>query len=566
MGILRTDKISGLETPTPVTGSVLFDGTNDDLQIADSNDFTFAKNDFTIEFWRYKQATAVDTYVAKYGSGNSTRTFWFGQGSGGEEQFYWYSGSSGYNIDGGAFPINTWAHLAAVRYNGTMTLYVDGVEVASTTSNVDVSLNDTTESLRVGGEDTGTYDYQGYISNLRILNGTALYTSNFTPPVHELEVIKDTVLLCCNNPDSAAAASYAGIGTSKTITVNGDAAASTFSPGLTRDFTSGTEFRGVTTFDTQGYFVPPSGTTTDRDRTGGRGVIKGADNAISYISISSQGNSKDFGDLTVQATNTSACASSTRGLFSAGYNDPLYHKIIDYVTIATTGDATSFGEITTGQSFVYGMGGCSSSTRGLFGGGFSGNSPDALSGVAAITYVTIASLGNSQSFGDLTVGVRYPSATSSPIRGVFGGGRNTPDGNVNVISYVTIATTGDATDFGDLSYKPYSQASTGSSTRGMTMGGFNPAGDAAFDNIDYITIATTGNTQDFGNLTVARGGHAATSNAVRGAFAGGNTVPSNVNHIDYVTIASTGDALDFGDLTSSSGSNSACSDSHGGIS
>ena len=154
MGILRTDKISGLETPTAVTGSVLFDGVDDDLQIADSNDFTFAKNDFTIEFWRYKQATAVDTYVAKYGSGNSTRTFWFGQGSGGEEQFYWYSGSSGYNIDGGAFPINTWAHLAAVRYNGTMTLYVDGVEVASTTSNVDVSLNDTSEVLRVGGENT----------------------------------------------------------------------------------------------------------------------------------------------------------------------------------------------------------------------------------------------------------------------------------------------------------------------------------------------------------------------------------------------------------------------------
>ena len=109
----------------------------------------------------------------------------------------------------------------------------------------------------------------GYISvTSRVLKGTALYTSNFTPPVHELEVIGDTVLLCCNNPDSAGAD-----GTGKTITVNGDAAASTFSPGLTRDFTSGTEFKGVTTFDTQGYFVPPSGTTEQRGR--GRGLFAG---------------------------------------------------------------------------------------------------------------------------------------------------------------------------------------------------------------------------------------------------------------------------------------------------
>ena len=60
-----------------------------------------------------------------------------------------------------------------------------------------------------------------------------------------------------------------------------DAAASTFSPGLTRDFTFGTEFRGVTTFDTQGYFVPPSGTTEQRGR--GRGLFGGGDPANKNI-------------------------------------------------------------------------------------------------------------------------------------------------------------------------------------------------------------------------------------------------------------------------------------------
>ena len=51
MGILRTDKISGLETPTPVTGSVVFDGTGDYLSIPHSSDFDFSTGDFTAECW-----------------------------------------------------------------------------------------------------------------------------------------------------------------------------------------------------------------------------------------------------------------------------------------------------------------------------------------------------------------------------------------------------------------------------------------------------------------------------------------------------------------------------------
>ena len=556
MGILRTDKISGLETPTAVTGSVLFDGTDDDLQIADSNDFTFAKNDFTIEFWRYKQATAVDTYVAKYGSGASTRTFWFGQGSGGEEQFYWYSGSNTYSIDGGASPINTWAHLAAVRYNGTMTLYVDGVEVASTTSNVDVSLNDTTESLRVGGEDTGTYDYQGYISNLRILNGTALYTSNFTPPVHELEVIGDTVLLCCNNSDSAGAE-----GTGKSITVNGNAAASTFSPGLTRDFTFGTEFRGVTTFDTQGYFVPPSGTTEQRGR--GRGILYGGyrynpnanQKTIESIQISSGGNAQKFGDIDVVRYGSAGVSSPTRGVFFGGA-DPSTDDI-DFITIATEGNPVEFGDATT--NFRNGSG-LSNGVRGIVAGKFT---PSTL---GTIDYITIAALGDAQDFGDLSLTRHSPSAACSNTRGVIAGGYKSPAPR-DVIDYITIASTGNATDFGDLSVAraALSDQTVCSETRGLFGGGSEPTVSTI---IDFVTIASTGDAQDFGDLSVARGSVSGLSNKVRGIFAGGYTPgpTTSVNTIEYVTIASTGDTQDFGDMTIRRALVASCSDSHGGIS
>jgi hypothetical protein len=568
MGILRTDKISGLETPTPVTGSVSFPGSSDNLTLAASTDFAWGTGDFTWEAWVYSTAsdhTTGNHYMFDLGGGNiAAMTFY-------QNKFNYYNSTVGTNGQLGSFPANKWTHLAVSRKNQVSYIFIDGILQGSISDNHNYG----TSALiaEIGGyAGGGSLGWDGYISNLRVLKGTALYTSDFTVPTHALEVIGDTVLLCCNNSDTTGNAQDPAAkaeATGKIIAIAGlDIRASTFSPPLTRDFTFGTEFNGVTTFDTQGYFVPPSGTTEQRGR--GRGLIRMADNGISYITISSLGNSQDFGDATAAAQNTSACASSTRGLFSQGYDHPGYYKTIDYVTIATTGNAQDFGDITTSASFIYGMGGCASSTRGLFGGGFTAPSPNAAAGLKQINYVTIASLGDSQDFGDLTGnGVRYPAATSSPTRGLFAGGRDSADApvyNQNVIHYVTIATLGNALDFGDLSYAPYSSSATGSSTRGIFTGGYNSAGNAAYDNIEYVTIASTGNAQDFGNLTVGRGGSAASSNSTRATFAGGNSIPAATNHIDYITIASTGDALNFGDLMSTMFAGCGCSDSHGGLS
>ena len=546
MGILRTDKISGLETPTAATGSVLFDGTDDDLQIADSNDFTFAKNDFTIEFWRYKQVVAIDTYVAKYGgSANTDRTFWFGQGTDGQEQFYWYSGSSVYSIDSvRSFPINTWAHFAAVRYNGTMTLYIDGVEAASTTTNVDVTLNDTSQVLRVGGENTGTYDYQGYISNLRILNGTALYTSDFTPPTHELEVIGDTVLLCCNTPDSAGAEA-----TGKAITVNGNAAASTFSPGLIRDFTFGTEFRGVTTFDTQGYFVPPSGTTEQRGR--GRGLFGGGDNpsttnSIDYVNINSTGNAQDFGDLIEARDKIAAAGSSTRGLFAGG--DPSSNTIA-YVTLATTGNALNFGDL---PYDGWGTGAVSNNIRWLNFGDYSTN---------RISYVTMSTLGDAQDFGDLLTTGPYHKGCGSPVRAII-----YPESGTSVIQFLTFASLGNAVSFGEkLDSTQAGFGAASDSTRAIRFGGRTTPGGSTINAMGYVTIASTGNAQDFGDLTSVSKDGDATSNSIRGVHNIGYA-SADSNAIDYVTIQTTGNAKDFGDLTTTTRKKGGTtSDSHGGV-
>jgi hypothetical protein len=276
-------------------------------------------------------------------------------------------------------------------------------------------------------------------------------------------------------------------------------------------------------------------------------------NTMDYITIATTGNAETFGDLTQAREVDGSCSSSTRGIYAGGWTAPTPVNTIDYITIATTGNATDFGDLTRAR---FGNGGCSSSTRGVFG-NFGGPTAN------TIDFITIATTGNATSFGQLTQ-VRVTSACSSSTRGVFGGGYATPT-VVNTIDYITIATTGNATDFGDLTQARQFSGACSSSTRGVFGGGDST------NIIDYITIATTGNATDFGDLTQARVGLGACSSSTRGVFGAGRTGSSPTltyqNTIDFITIASNGtNAQDFGDLTISRGFSAACSDAHGGLS
>jgi hypothetical protein len=298
----------------------------------------------------------------------------------------------------------------------------------------------------------------------------------------------------------------------------------------------------------------------------GRGVFGGGAgtptfvNTIDYITIATTGNASDFGDLSQARFGPNGYSSSTRGVFAGG-DTPTQLNTIDYITIATTGNATDFGDLTVTR--VYG-GSCSSSTRGVFGGG---TTPTF---VNTIDYITIATTGNATDFGDLTAARNALAACSSSTRGVFGGG-NTPT-LTNTIDYITIATTGNATDFGDLTgtREFYGNAACSSSTRGVFGGGFTNTPTPTFVNtIDYITIATTGNSQYFGDLFQTRTALTACSSSTRGVFGGGSTynpayIP--VNTIDFITIASQGTTAQyFGNLTFSGGYRGSLSDAHGGL-
>jgi hypothetical protein len=540
---------------------VLFDGTHDYLSIASVPELQLGTTDFTIEAWiNFEAVSGSHQQIVAAGNPESANSFVVQVREDGSDRLLDFRTDTRSITSTSPIPTNKWTHIAVTKQSNLVRLFINGVLENSGTEAESL----TTAITAIGYRSASSYGYaKGYISNLRILKGTALYTSDFTVPVHALEVIGDTVLLCCNNPDSVTAASNAGIGTALNLTANEDPIVSTVSPGLTRDFTSGTEFSGVTVFDTQGYFVPPSGTTEQRGR--GRGLFGGGStptrqNIIDFVNIASTGNTQDFGDLTRIVTAVGGCASATRGLFGGGYNPSVNNNTIEFVTIATTGNAINFGDLAYTPNDP--PGGLSNNTRGIFAGG------EAPAGVNNINFVTIASLGDATDFGDLFKKRRqYFGSCSSPTRGLFAGGYDdtSPASRTNVIEYITIATAGNGLNFGDLNAQlSFGIAGVSSKTRGVFMGGYT-APDGV-NTIQYVTISTLGNAQDFGDLTIsALARSSGVSNSERGLAAGGAT-PTLTNTIDYITIATTGDAKDFGDLLLARRHPGGLSDSHGGIS
>ncbi len=113
-------------------------------------------------------------------------------------------------------------------------------------------------------------------------------------------------------------------------------------------------------------------------------------------------------------------------------------NIIEYLTIASTGNASDFGDLTAVRGY---MGGVTNGSRGVFAGDAAGSN--------IIDYVNITSTGNASDFGDLTLDRSGKSSVSNGTRGVWGPGGRPSSVRVNNIDYITIATTGDATDFGD---------------------------------------------------------------------------------------------------------------------
>jgi len=182
-------------------GSVYLDGNGDFLTTSTNTAFAFGTGDFTVEFWTYIDKNGDNRYT-EFSAGGLL----YSSGSGSVGPMVYYVG--GARISSSTLSLYTWYHVALVRSSGTTKLYLNGTQAGS--SYTDATDYGTAATNVIIGTDRGsnTQFLQGYMSDLRITKGTAVYKANFVPPTAPLTAVTNTTLLL--NMDKAAIADKSG--------------------------------------------------------------------------------------------------------------------------------------------------------------------------------------------------------------------------------------------------------------------------------------------------------------------------------------------------------------------
>jgi hypothetical protein len=206
-----------------------FDGNGDYFALS-STALNLGSNNFTVEAWVFTTATTEQCVVGSIQNSNGAGSWMFNLNYNSNKLRFFckYGGGStlDYQADSGSFPTNTWTHIAATRDGSNLRMFINGTQVGTTSTTLSTSsIDNAATNYYIGQTTDGASDLSGYISNLRVVTGTAVYTSNFTPPTAPLTAIANTTLLTCQSNrfiDNSASP--------LTLTVNGNTSVQPFSP------------------------------------------------------------------------------------------------------------------------------------------------------------------------------------------------------------------------------------------------------------------------------------------------------------------------------------------------
>ena len=368
----------------------------------------------------------------------------------------------------------------------------------------DATANQTTFENADKGGTSLSYNPQGIIV---FYNGVALLDSAEYTATNGTSVVLDSgaalnakiQIASWNIPSSGGGGSSFGWGGARGVTAGGDTTMSSANTNVI-DYFDMTTTGNATDFGdlsrSRMHVRGVSNSTRVVWSNGGQGSLANIDNTIDYITTATTGNATDFGNRSVTYGHGAVTSDGTYGLFAGGEGTsgggaPYSTNVIDYITIANTGNATDFGDMTASKE-IMGSGVISNGTIGYF---FQGNS--------FANYVTIATPGNATNTSLSTNASSHMGCVSDTTRGLLQGGAT--------IEYFAIGTSISASDFGDLSNRQYAGA-TSNGTVASFCGGYMFDGSSNIYNyIENVTIQTPGNATDHGDLTQSVAGRGASS-------------------------------------------------------
>tara|TARA_X000000368_G_C23026246_1_gene710305 strand:- start:43 stop:1752 length:1710 start_codon:yes stop_codon:yes gene_type:complete len=456
------------------SNGVEFDGS-DYLQIASSSDLSSGTNDFTFEAWVYSNSgtsgSAQCIYDNRSGTGSNTTGIFLGRMSAHSGKVEVYSAGDYRNANGAAFTENEWHHVAVVRESNVIKLYLDGTQSGDSYS---TSNNYSNTTARIGSGVGGADKWQGKISNVRFINGRALYTSNFDRPTSILTNVSDTKLLCCQSSSSTTTKEVG-----PTITANGDP----------------TAFSDINLPINQ----PPAATPTSSSTNLGvaeKGYIAGGYGNVSSISKLDMA-SETYTRLTASLSETNrrlgGFGDLTKG-YAAGSTQPV-RSWCQKLVYSTETRTTLTSQMQAARGYLRAIG---NNTAGYVGGGTPQSSQGTKMDKMPYSNETFSSLPNIP-----TSRYRYASLGNQD-KGYFAGGYPNAMSKVTKITYSndSYATTP------TLSYAATFQTGAGNATKGYVV-----SGEGGGTKVDKIT---------FSNDTPARVPSADLS-AVRYAMDGNNS-------------------------------------------
>lgn len=339
--------------------SLLLDGTGDYVSVPDSADWNFGTGDFTIDFWiNWDNIAKFGHIIGQYqDSDNCWQLYtytdsmlYFANVSGGTT-------SSSFGIDLSGLSTGTWYHIAFVRNGSTTLIFINGVSQSVTTYAAWGTMPDRAEALMIGGNTQGTRDTDGYIDELRVTKGTALWTADFTPPVMPLSLSHYK----CNDDAASTAVTDDGAGANAGTATNNTATIST-----TGIISKAFNFNGSSEYITaNGLGVAAAlgslGSLTlwlRCEEAGFRVPITFGDNNVATTYIFLAFNTNNIAALCrLSGTNQWSCSSSTTTLTNTWYHVALVHDGTTPILYVNAVDTSAAFDVTTDKTKWLNMGG-----------------------------------------------------------------------------------------------------------------------------------------------------------------------------------------------------------------